>query len=82
METGDPDDFLTRPLPGGHPGIDLRAVIVTPGSGDQIAVVHWALGPSDVPSGAFTHSIEQSSAERTGTLNPPASPRGTHACPS
>ena len=61
METGDPDDFLTLLLLAGHPGVNLRAVTVTPGGADQLAIVHWALdalGVSDIPVGAFTDPRE------------------------
>ncbi len=50
METGDPDDVLT------HPSADLLGVTVTPGTPDQIGVVHHVLslvGRSDIPVGAF-----------------------------
>jgi len=43
METGDPDDVLTLLLLGSHPDIDLRAVTVTPGSQEQMALVRWLL---------------------------------------
>jgi inosine-uridine nucleoside N-ribohydrolase len=57
METGDPDDLLTLLLLAGHPHVRLRAVTVTPGGADQIAVVRWALAAlslPDVPVGSFS----------------------------
>ena len=62
METGDPDDFLTLLFLAGHPHVTLRAVTVTPGGADQIAVVRWGLrelGLGNVPVGAFTNPAEQ-----------------------
>lgn len=55
METGDPDDVLTLLLLGAHPGVELRAVTVTPGSWEQVALVRWLLremGLSEVRIGA------------------------------
>lgn len=54
METSDPDDFLTLLWLADHPGIDLRGVLVTPGSQDQCRLVRWGLdqcGRSHVPIG-------------------------------
>jgi pyrimidine-specific ribonucleoside hydrolase len=48
METGDPDDVLTLLLMGSHPNIELRAVTVTPGSLEQIALVRWLLHQMDL----------------------------------
>jgi inosine-uridine nucleoside N-ribohydrolase len=55
METSDPDDFLTLLLLLGHPEVDLRAVVVTPGTREQIGLVRWALEQfgADVPVGAY-----------------------------
>jgi pyrimidine-specific ribonucleoside hydrolase len=55
METSDPDDFLTLLLLLGHPGIQLLAVTVTPGTPEQIGVVRYALNQfgRDIPVGAF-----------------------------
>jgi pyrimidine-specific ribonucleoside hydrolase len=56
METGDPDDVLTLILLLGHPGVDLRAVTVTPGTPHQIGIVRHILrgfGREDMPVGAF-----------------------------
>ena len=39
METSDPDDALTLCLLLDHPAICLRAVTITPGSQEQVAVV-------------------------------------------
>jgi pyrimidine-specific ribonucleoside hydrolase len=39
METSDPDDALTLCLLLDHPKVDLKAITVTPGSMEQIAVV-------------------------------------------
>lgn len=55
METGDPDDFLTLLMLLDHPRVDLRAVTITPGAPDQIAVVRRGLEMmerTDVPVGA------------------------------
>jgi len=73
METGDPDDFLTLLLLAGHPGVHLRAVTITPGGADQLAVVHWALealGMPDTPVGTFTdpRELEQLDQERKGRI--------------
>jgi len=43
METGDPDDVLTLLLLCAHPEVELRAVTITPGSGEQVALVQWLL---------------------------------------
>lgn len=43
METGDPDDILTLLLLGAHRSVELRAVTITPGSHEQVAVVRWIL---------------------------------------
>lgn len=56
METGDPDDFLTLVWLLGHPRVNLKAVTVTPGGQDQIALVRWALRQFDrldIPVGAY-----------------------------
>ncbi len=55
METGDPDDFLTLALLGGHPDVELLGVTVTPGTPHQIGVVRYALDRLglDIPVGAF-----------------------------
>ncbi len=73
METGDPDDFLTLLILAGHPGVNLRAVTVTPGGADQIAVVRWALqtlGLDDVPLGSFADpaELEEQDRAKKGTL--------------
>ncbi|MFI5907756.1 nucleoside hydrolase [Dactylosporangium sp. NPDC051541] len=55
METGDPDDFITLLLLAGHPGVDLRAVTVTPGTAAQVGIVRHGLellGRDDVRVGA------------------------------
>lgn len=38
MGTGDPDDFLTLLWLADHPGVDLCAVTVTPGTRAQIGL--------------------------------------------
>jgi pyrimidine-specific ribonucleoside hydrolase len=43
METGDPDDVLTLLFLASHPDVDLRAVAITPGSQEQVALVRWLL---------------------------------------
>eukprot|EP00414_Alexandrium_minutum_P001939 CAMPEP_0113824216 /NCGR_PEP_ID=MMETSP0328-20130328/3132_1 /TAXON_ID=39455 /ORGANISM="Alexandrium minutum" /LENGTH=283 /DNA_ID=CAMNT_0000792157 /DNA_START=24 /DNA_END=874 /DNA_ORIENTATION=+ /assembly_acc=CAM_ASM_000350 len=43
METGDPDDVLTLLFLCSHPAVELRAVTVTPGSDEQVALVRWIL---------------------------------------
>ena len=43
IETGDPDDLLTLIAVACHPKIELRAVTVTPGSHEQLAMVKWVL---------------------------------------
>lgn len=55
METGDPDDALTLALLCGHPGVNLVAVTVTPGTPHQIGVVRHILQHlgKDIPVGAF-----------------------------
>jgi hypothetical protein len=56
METSDPDDFMTLLWLADHPLLDLRAVLVTPGSQDQCQLVRWGLdqcGRQDIPIGAF-----------------------------
>ncbi len=55
-ETSDPDDFVTLLWLADHPGIDLRGVVVTPGSKDQCQLVRWGLdqcGRSDTRLGAL-----------------------------
>jgi pyrimidine-specific ribonucleoside hydrolase len=43
METGDPDDVITLLLLASHPGVDLKAVTITPGSREQVSLVRWLL---------------------------------------
>jgi len=43
METGDPDDVLTLLFLASHPAVELRAVTITPGSEEQVALVRWLL---------------------------------------
>lgn len=43
METGDPDDVLTLLFLGSCPNVELRAVTITPGSQEQVALVRWLL---------------------------------------
>lgn len=66
METSDPDDFLTLLWLADHPGVDLRAALVTPGGRDQCQLVRWGLdrcGRKDVPVGAFHHPTWWASVE-------------------
>lgn len=53
METNDPDDFLTLLLLLGHPGVDLRAVTILPGTPEQVGLVRWAMAQFgvDLPIG-------------------------------
>lgn len=56
METSDPDDFMTLLWLADHPGVELRAVLVTPGSEDQCRLVRWGLdlcGRASTPIGAL-----------------------------
>ena len=57
METGDPDDALTLILLLGHPRVELRAVTITPGTPEQVGMVHHIVrerfGRDDVRLGAF-----------------------------
>jgi len=48
METGDPDDVLTLLFLCSHPDVDLRAVTITPGSKEQVALVRWLLEQMDL----------------------------------
>jgi len=61
METGDPDDFITLLFLLGHPGVDLRAVLVTPGSSHQVGLVRRALEwfGRDLPVGAYNLDHEK-----------------------
>jgi pyrimidine-specific ribonucleoside hydrolase len=43
METGDPDDVLTLLFLASHPDVELRAVTITPGNQEQVALVRWLL---------------------------------------
>jgi len=55
METGDPDDVVTLLLLASKPSVDLRAVTLTPGSLEQVALVRWILhevGLNEVRIGA------------------------------
>lgn len=59
METQEPDDFLTLLWLLGHPRIDLRGVVLTPGSPWQIGLVRKALGwfdAEETPVGAYDTS--------------------------
>lgn len=42
-KTGDPDDVLTLLFLCANPAVDLLAVTITPGSGEQVALVRWIL---------------------------------------
>jgi pyrimidine-specific ribonucleoside hydrolase len=48
METGDPDDVLTLLFLCSHPAVELRAVTLTPGSQEQVALVRWLLQQMDL----------------------------------
>jgi inosine-uridine nucleoside N-ribohydrolase len=43
METGDPDDWITLCLLASHPGTNLRAVTVTPGTAEQVGLIRQTL---------------------------------------
>lgn len=43
LETSDPDDLMTLLFLGGHPRVDLRAVLVSPGTPAQLLLVDAAL---------------------------------------
>ncbi|CAE7529874.1 unnamed protein product [Symbiodinium pilosum] len=43
METGDPDDVLTLLLLASNPRVKLKAVTITPGASEQVALVLWIL---------------------------------------
>jgi pyrimidine-specific ribonucleoside hydrolase len=66
METGDPDDFVTLLLLLGHPGVNLKAVTITPGTPDQVGLVRRALGwfGRSIPVGAYDLDHRTPSAER------------------
>lgn len=55
METGDPDDFLTLLWLLGRRDVDLKAVVVTPGTPDQVGLVRHGLSwfESEAAVGAF-----------------------------
>ncbi|MCB9761412.1 MAG: nucleoside hydrolase [Alphaproteobacteria bacterium] len=78
METGDPDDFLTLLLLLGHPGVRLKAVTLTPGSADQVAIVRWALAQFgvDIPLGAGQDpaALERQDVRQHGAPKPRVSP--------
>jgi len=48
METGDPDDILTLLFLASHPAVELRAVTITPGNEEQVALVRWILQQLDL----------------------------------
>mgnify|MGYP000332860290 CR=1 FL=1 len=60
METGDPDDFLTLILLLGHPGVNLKAVCVTPGSPEQVGLIRHALSwfDKEIPVGSYRYNEE------------------------
>lgn len=54
METNDPDDYMTLCLLSTHPKVNLRAITLTPGSPEQVAIVKYVLnqtGRTDVRVG-------------------------------
>lgn len=55
IETGDPDDFICLLWLGTHPLVNLKAVTITPGSPDQVALVRWGLEQLqlDIPVGSL-----------------------------
>lgn len=56
LETGDPDDILAFLLALSHPRIQLKAVVMSPGTPDQIGLIRHLLrtyGKPDIPIGAF-----------------------------
>jgi len=62
METSDPDDVMTLCLLASHPAVNLRAVTITPGSSDQLALVTGVLDRlnKSVPIGLFNIGHEKS----------------------
>ncbi|OJJ17788.1 nucleoside hydrolase [marine bacterium AO1-C] len=62
METGDPDDAVTLCFLIAHPAISLRAVTVTPGTDEQIGLVHHILKTTkhtDIPVGSYRPNYDK-----------------------
>lgn len=61
METGDPDDLFTLFLLCDHPYVNLKAVTITPGASDQVALVEWALRQfnKDIQVGVWKNCVDK-----------------------
>lgn len=86
METGDPDDVLTLLFLGSHPGVELRAVTITPGSKDQVALVRWLLQQMGLTQVRLGAQAWPANADKSVQLNSRfyrsfgSSPRGDPIC--
>jgi inosine-uridine nucleoside N-ribohydrolase len=59
METSDPDDVFTLCLLSSHPEVELVGVTITPGSDEQVGIVHHILddvGHRAIPVGSYEPS--------------------------
>lgn len=62
METGDPDDAVTLCFLIAHPAFKLRAVTVTPGTNEQVGLVHYLLKATnheEIPVGSYRPGYEK-----------------------
>ncbi|WP_299453238.1 nucleoside hydrolase [uncultured Microscilla sp.] len=62
METGDPDDAVTLCFLIAHPLVSLRAVTVTPGTNEQVGLVHHILqttNHAEIPVGSYRPKYEK-----------------------
>eukprot|EP00747_Dinoflagellata_sp_TGD_P162393 gnl/TRDRNA2_/TRDRNA2_179942_c0_seq1.p1 gnl/TRDRNA2_/TRDRNA2_179942_c0~~gnl/TRDRNA2_/TRDRNA2_179942_c0_seq1.p1 ORF type:complete len:597 (-),score=112.27 gnl/TRDRNA2_/TRDRNA2_179942_c0_seq1:162-1898(-) len=86
METGDPDDVLTLLFLCAHPGVELRAVTITPGSDEQVALVRWLLQQMDLAHVRIGAQDWPANAKKHVNLNAAfyksfgRSPRGLPVC--
>jgi pyrimidine-specific ribonucleoside hydrolase len=69
METGDPDDVLTLVFLGAHPFVDLRAVTITPGTQEQVALVRWLLHELGLPHVRIGADRWPENAKKNGSMN-------------